>query len=327
MKYILVFLFSLSGVAQGNFRNHQNIEQELASYRVDILENKKEQFALGLGVSIDLGAKRNGSLRAYATVAYLKAIYQQSSFATLGGFQTLIEFYRGGLGTSFLNEERSKINIELRNNFMLLAGWDRSNQPTGKPAFVTIGANRSPLFDPLSNSISFGTTFINGVNHKRNQRLGTFSLSPTRHIRLSYFNDNFKPIFHLPFLADSFDRYWSGGGSLGFYNKNNSSLVTDFVIGFDNYIGYQPNLYETVDFLKLDNISYSDVKEQMFNQSRVIYQFGIQNTSVVHWSTYQPYYWDLQKWIHYAVSHNPLHPRPRARAFTLGMDYHYIKQK
>lgn len=321
LNFVFISLFIIQcGVSQ-NFLNNSNIEQELKQYRHEILHDKQLKSALGLGASIDLGTQSNGSLRVYATVAVLQDVGIGGDFHALIGAQSLLEIYRGGLGTSVLDTEKSKFVFEIRNNAMLLIGFDDDQRISGKPAFVNLATNKSPLFDPLDYSVSFGTTFINGLNHSRNQRVGTMSLSVFGG-RVAYYNDG--PPFSALGLGDKYDRYWSGGGVLGFYYRDNESIITDIAIRFDNYTGYQSNLYETVDLLKLDNIAYKKKKQQFFNQSRIQYQLGIKNQFILHYSYYQPYYWDIQKWIHYNMSHNPFHPRPKSRRKTIGADYNHI---
>lgn len=316
----ILLLFFQEGNSQ-NFLNNSNIEQELIDYRHEILRENQLKSALGLGASLDLGTKSNGSLRVYVTVAALKNIFNAGSFNTLIGAQSIVEIYRGGLGTSVLDTEKSKFVFEIRNSVMLLTGWDDNQRISGKPGFVNVVSNKSPLFDPLDYSISLGTTFVNGLNHDRNQQIGTLSLS-AREGRFSYYNDG--PPFNWFALGDKYDRYWSGGGSFSFHYTDNSNLLTDFTIRFDNYTGYQTNLYETVDLLKLDNIAYKQKKQQFFNQSRIQYQLGIKNQQNVHISIYQPIYWDIQKFIHFNISHNPLHARPKPRTITFGADTNYI---
>lgn len=297
-----------------------NIESQLQQYRADVLINKETTIGYTIGLSLDILSKhRTGALKAYANIGVLQKVTNGNANVLLG-FQSHIEFYRGGLGTSVLNSEKYKINIELRNSFTVLAGYDDNKRVTGKPAFVNVATDVSSLIDPLDYSISIGTMFINGINHNRNQRIGTLSFS-ARQFHFNYYNDG--PPFSGWGLSDRFDRFWSGGGQIGLYFKNDNTFMTELVLRFDNYTGYQLNLYEVGSLLKIDDLPYKDIKQQMFNQARFQYKFGIQNSIYATYSIFEPIYTDVQNIIHYNISVSPFHARPMQKRKLFGLEYNY----
>ncbi|WP_010136528.1 hypothetical protein [Ochrovirga pacifica] len=324
MKYILIiitlFCFQVA-LGQSNFLGYSNIENSLNQYRSDILDHNKSKLSFNVGAILDLGIRDNSSFRIFTSLSYIKGLVRIDNFHSLIGAQSLVEIFRGGLASSVLDTEKGKFIFEIRNSLMVLSGFHASNKVSGKPVFVGLGNNYNSLLDPLDYSLSLGTTFVNGIGHNRNQQVGIGSIS-VLNFRLAYYNDG--PPYKKIGLGDGYDRYWSGGGSLGLYFKDDHAFFTDYVIRYDNYTGYQSNLYETVDLLKLDNIIYKNKKQQFYNQGRIQYQLNIKNQIRVHYSFYQPYYWDIQKWIHYNMSHNPFHPRPKPRTKTFGVDYNHI---
>jgi len=300
-----------------------DIETYLSDYRKRVIEDNKLETSVAFGLALDLGWKRNGSLRGFVAFSFLQNLTEGDWKILAGGISEL-EIFRGGLGSSFFNNEKFKLNIELRNSLMILSGMEKGYQVTGKPAFVTVISERGVLHDPLDYSFSLGTTFINGLNHKRNQQLGTFSAS-SPYIQIQYYNDD------IPFgwlaLADRYDRYWTGGGLIGFYWKNNNSYITDFVLRYDNYTGYQRNLFEVSQLLNIDNLPYLEKEQQMFNQARFQYKVGIKNFFHFNFSIYEPLYSDFQNLIHYNISKNPFHARPLEKRTAIGFDYQYLYKK
>ncbi len=320
LLFLIGCLFCGSGIlAQDDFLI-QDFERQLTDYRNELLNERKMVFGYAAGFMLDLGTKSNGSLKAFINVGFLQKI-NTGDVALLMGGQSHLEFYRGGLGTSLLNRERFKINIEIRNSFAAFAAYGTANNIAGRPAFVNVGTDASSLIDPLDYSISLGTMFINGINHNRNQRIGIFSLSALNGT-LHYYNDG--PPFPKLALSDGYDRYWTGGGQLGFYFKNDDAFVTDLVLRFDTYTGYQLNLYEVGSILRIDNLPYKVKEQQMFNQSRFQYKLGIRNSVYLNYSVFDPYFSDIQNLIHYHISISPFHPRPLKKRQTYGLDYYYL---
>jgi len=302
------------------------LEEDLTYFELRVIGESKFSYNINIGIKIDLGWQRNGALRLYVAGGFLQNFIKSKDYSTDGyrflvGQMSEIEFFRGGLGSSLLNLEKFKINIEIRNSFIGLLGWNNGEGGlAGKPAFVTVGSNRSILYDPLDVSLSFGTTFINGINHKRNQQIGTFSLS-IFNLSIQYYNDA-TPFQYLA-LSDAYDRYWTGGGQIGIYKIDDTSLFTQFVCRFDNYTGYQLNLFEVAGKLRIDSLPYKDRKQQMFNQGSFQYKLGVRNMLFLNFSVFEPEFTDIQDLIHYRISNSPFHARPLDTRFTIGLDYKY----
>jgi len=308
-------------VCQNELLN-SDIEKYFTDYKGKVLDSNKLAVGIKFGISIDLGWKKNGSIRGFVSVSALQNLTTGSYKVLLGG-QSELDIFRGGLGSSLLNENKSVINIEWRNSVMLLTGIDKNNPVYGKPGFVTVENETGALIDPLDYSFSLGTTFVNGINHKRNQQIGTVSISILQWL-VQYYNDG--PPFNILPFGDGYDRYWTGGGLIGFYFNNNNGFITDFVIRYDNYTGYQRNLYEVAGILKMDNLAYKNEEQQMFNQARFIYKVGVRNSFQLTYSVFEPKRTDIQYFIHHYLSHSPFHPRPLKRRHTFGANYKYILQ-
>ena len=317
-QFVLFALFNLPCNSQSDYLIN-DIEGQLLNFRDDALNERKTIIGYTFGLSVDIGMKRNGALKAYANIGILRRL-NKGTFSSLVGAQSHIEFYRGGLGTSLLNSEKFKINIEMRNSIVALFGWESGNNPSGKPLFVNVGSDASALYDPLDYSFSLGTMFINGINHSRHQRIGTLSLSANQ-FAFHYYNDG--PPFDLLMLGDTYDRYWTGGGQLGAYFNNNSSVLTSFLMRYDNYTGYQLNLYEVGSMLNIDQLPYLSKEQQMFNQARFQYKFGLNNSIYFNVAVFEPIVTDIQNYIHYHISVSPFHARPLGRRMTYGVEYDY----
>lgn len=318
--YLILLLVSTNIIYSQVVLLTENIGDQLDDYRQRVLEDNKLELGVSVGISLDLGWHSNGALRGFITASFLQNVTHGDVKLLLGG-QTELEVFRGGLGTSFLTDEKFKINIEMRNTLMALVGaYDHTIRVFGKPAFVTVGKERGAMYDPLTYSLAIGTTFVNGINHKRNQQVGLVSLSGWA-CKLEYYNDGTP--FGILALGDRYDRYWTGGGALGFFWKSNSNLITDFILRYDNYTGYQKNLYKIAKTLSIDNLPYKDQKQQMFNQARFQYKVGFRNAFHFNVSIFEPKLMDIQYLIHYYLAKAPFHPRPLGRRMTVGFDYEY----
>jgi hypothetical protein len=307
----------LSSVAQEN----NPVSTYEADYRTfyNKLNNNQLVTQFTGGATIEIGAHNYGALRLFAAIGLLKDILPRTlnTNATIG-YQLEIELYRGGLGASYLDKGNSKWQLEMRNQIALAGGWANTNIHFGSPYFALIGDNRSTMYNPYEYSLGVSTIFINGLTHKRNQQIGAFMVN-ARMFNFSYYNDfmwDFLPV------VDNYDRYWTGGGQVGFYFKNDYGFITDFALRFDNYTGYEPNLYETCTLLKVDNIPYSDLKQQSLNKARWQWKVGIQNNTQVNLNVYESNF-DVQNWIHYRVTKSTFHPRSLKLHYTVGANYQY----
>jgi len=323
MRYLLItsllFLNITLFNAQSGLEPSGNVKDVFASYKSNIIHKKKAVWGISLGATIDFGRKRNASFRLFVSGAIAKNLYHKNKFNTLATMQSEVEFFRGGIGSSVLNDDRYKFHIEMRTYPQLVFGLDYGMEMDGRPMNISIGQSMSTLYDPFDGSVSIGTIFINGINHNRNQQLGFFSLG-VRQFQGYYANDG--PPFGSFGFGDSFDRLWTGAGQLGVYFLNDFGFITDFAIRYDKFTGYQPDLYELSYTLQVDNLPYKDTEKQYYNQSRYQIRLGLRNTTHLTGSIFNPKRGDVQDYIHYGFSY-PYHVNPMETFFTLGVDYQY----
>ena len=295
----------------------QEIEHPYREYKETVLEQGNTSVSYSFGLSFELGKKKNSSLKAFAAISIIQKVKGLGDYGLLAGGQSKLIFYRGGLGTSFLNQKNFILNIDTRNTISLLIGGEK-NRWIGKPIFVEPGMNVSSHYDPFGFSIGLGTTFINGLNHSRNQQLGSISVAGGP-FTFQYYNDGTP--FGVFGSADLFDRYWTGGGSFGYYSKKDNHTINEFIIRYDNYTGYQPNLFEVAGLLDINHMPYKSKEEQFYNQARYKYSLGLYSNNRFSISVWEPIYTDIQNFIHYNISNDPFHARPFGRRTTLGYDY------
>lgn len=169
-----------------------------------------------------------------------------------------------------------------------------------------------------SNAAYLSTNFILN-NHRRNQITGAVSAS-FGDFSFNYNNDG--PPFNL-ILGDSFDRYWTGGGSVFFHNSNGFNRVE---FSYDQFTGYQPLLYELANIIGINVPLYQNNKKIPTNYNTSIYHLKIgidQYTSVdlgVVGSLIDRNgkYYGIQDIIH-LKGHFPFHPnKDKTRVFIGG---------
>lgn len=305
-----------NGIDNYDFSNAQ-LRQNIQQYNQHVNTGRNLVWGTSIGASLELGKNSKGSFRVFISASLLQNFTGSEQYKAFGGLQSELEFFRGGLGSSIHNSESSKFNIEWRNSVQLLLGADNHSgkEIWAKPLMPSIGQSFSGLYNPLDYSISIGTTIINGVNHPRNQQLGFGSLSILP-LQFYYYNDG--PPFGR--LADSYDRYWTGGGGFGFYYVHGSkNVLTDVEVRYDRYTGYQPLLYEMGNTLGIDNLPYKNKEQQHFNKGRFQYRAGLYGFSHVTFSFYQPEATDVQYWIHW-IRGLSFHHNTTKRYTTFGFD-------
>gem|GEM_PF-2474581 len=297
---------------------NDDISTQLDGFRKMMIEQKKAVWGVSIGLHVELNKKRKSAFRLFSSFA-LAQVVSQHQWHAIGGFQTEIELYRGGLGSSLLNTERNKINVEWRNIPLLGVGFGNTLPLNGRPLFVSIGQSMGALYNPFDYSVSLGSYFINGINHKRNQQLGFVSIG-LNFLNLYYANDG--PPFGGIGLGDRFDRYWTGSGELGFYYAQGGLPFVSAAMRYDKFSGYQPLLYELGTMLQIDNLPYAKKGEQFYNQSRFQYRFGMRNGLLLGYSKYQPVKTDVQNLIHF-FGRMPYHASPLGPHRAFIMEYQF----
>ena len=310
-----LYLGSSSNTTAQVFNNPRLITEALEEQRVGILKERKVHLGFNVGLAVVLGKNNLSELRINASAGLSRAFGGPSEYANLlGTYQLQLECFRGGIGSSLLGTERAKFIWDLRNVFQVHGGWVANNPVKGRPLNKLIGQSESAIRDPFDYSLTFGTVFVNGLNHRRNQQLG-FGGAGVLEVAFCYANDG--PIFHWIGLGDGYDRWWTGAGFAGVYFQNNSGFITDISLQYLRYTGWQPNLYEMSNLLGIDYLSYKSKKEQFMNQGAWIWTVGIRNTFQVYGKFYENKKLDVQNLLHIGNSYT-FHPNVLKKRFTMG---------
>jgi len=322
----LVFLLLFPAMVWGqNFLSNGYNED----YNRFITQQTREQtmpvFGFGAKLTADLIARHSLAQMRLSVVASMGmgVIESGKSSALFPSYHAEMEVYRGGLGSSLAPSQRSRFNFELRQSFLLTAAVD--NAPANairRPLVQFISEASHPLADPYKTSITLGTVFINGINHHRSQRVGILSLA-YEYFNLTYYNDG--PPFDKLFTGDVYDRWWTGGVQLGYYNYCDDCLFPSVELKFEKFTGWEPNGYEVSKFFQLDYIPYRHFDQNYFNQGR--WQLNLMTNSGmgVHLSRYDHDPWDVQHFIHLNLDMTR-HPPTLKERWAFGTTYDVINQ-
>ena len=172
-------------------------------------------------------------------------------------------------------------------------------------------------------------------NHHRNQAIGCMGFN-TKKLSLNYSNDG--PPFNSIGFGDAFDRWWTGHGGIYFHTSKNYNTAE---IGFDQFTGYSPLLYELSQLLGVEipdyNISYrrdstNAVKninhKYEYNSSTYTVKinfdqnFGMDIGCIGSLKTNHDRYFGVQELIHNMASMS-LHPNQDQNRFLIGPNYRY----
>jgi hypothetical protein len=170
-------------------------------------------------------------------------------------------------------------------------------------------------------------------NHHRNQSIGCIGLN-VKNFSLNYSNDG--PPFNKLALGDGMDRWWTGHGCLYLHTKKNYNALE---IGFDQFTGYSPLLYEISTMIGINmpdyNIRYSGdsteaIKKlnQNYNSStysiRINFDqnFGIDLGCTGALKSNHDRYFGIQELIH-NQGNMALHPNQDQNRFFIGPNYRY----
>ncbi|MEM1319785.1 MAG: polymorphic toxin type 23 domain-containing protein [Bacteroidota bacterium] len=148
-----------------------------------------------------------------------------------------VALYTRSLGND-LNPLSSDFQFDFTNSISLGGAWGGDSLSYTKYLRTINSAPFYNLKHNRRNAIYLSTIFILN-NHRRNQTIGSASMS-FGDFSFTYYNDG-GPFFGDVGIADSFDRWWTGGLCLFFHN-NKSYNVAEF--SFDQFTGYSPLIYE-----------------------------------------------------------------------------------
>jgi Bacterial toxin 23 len=159
-----------------------------------------------------------------------------------------LAIYTKSLGAN-LNPLTGDWQTDLTQSFSVGYGWDDLSyykyfRTLNNGAYYNMATNKSYALLLSSNII------LN--NHKRNQAVGSVTLSAPG-VTINYYNDGAVP-FNFLALADNFDRWWTGGLSLFFHNRQDYNYAE---LSFDQFTGYSPLLYELSTMLGINVPQYN----------------------------------------------------------------------
>ena len=297
----------------------QEIYQNAQVY-VDHMTNGGRQLALAFkgGFLLELGTKGNSGYRIYLSGAIAKN-FSKGDVAAIFNCQADLILFSNGIGASIVPSQRNRVNIEFRNHLGFTAGVnDNDDKVWGRPLNPNIGDANTVLDDPLDYSLQFGTVFVNGLNHSRNQQLG-FAKVGAGWFHLFYMNDG--PPFGAIGLGDTWDRYWTGVGGIGYYRISENAEITSFELRYSRYTGDEPFLYDLSSDLRMNYLPHKDQTVQFFNKGRYQYRVGFRNSGFVGLNIYQPKVTDVQRIIHHGIW--AFHPNPTDRYFTVFGQFAY----
>lgn len=282
-------------------------------------------FGFGSKLTVDLLAKKSLAQLRFSLVASMGmgVIPSGGSHALFPSYHAELDIYRGGLGSSLAPAQRSRFNLELRQSILLTAAFDNAPaEAIRRPVIQFISGSSHPLADPYKASLTLGTVFINGLNHSRSQRAGLLGLA-YEYFNLTYYNDG--PPFDKLKTGDAYDRWWTGGVVLGYYNYCDDCPLPSIELKFEKFTGWEPNGYEVSKFFQLDYIPYRHFDQNFFNQGRWQLHAMTSTGLGIYASRYDFDRWDLQHFIHLNMDMTR-HPPTLKDRWLFGASYDVINQ-
>jgi hypothetical protein len=293
----------------------QDLNNSLNNYRKSLLVNKKFGYSISASLSVEFGKANNSQYRLSLGGGLIKTLNYQDSYTDItpftSAFQTELLIYKGGLGSSQSIDERSNIHVELRNQFLLSAGYASfdngafAHVSNGAPLSIFSGNSALPLIDPYDFSVTIGSTFVNSFTDEYKQQIGGLT-STYRGFQINYCNEG--PFFRSQIMptGDGYDRWWTGGGHIGYFNLGSTALVSKVQISYDKFTGWQPFCYELASRLGIHNTPYKDLKESLLNQGRYMFSATLNDNFSFGVGIYEPRYLDVQNIIHTLIK-TPFH--------------------
>lgn len=253
------------------------------------------------------------------------ALYKNNFIVNYG---PSISVYNKSLGAN-LNPLINDVQIDFTNSFSL--GYAGNSNLSYMKFFKTI--NTGSYYNLATNKkyAAYLTTNIIFNNHKRNQSVGSITLS-SPFVTLNYYNDGAAPFNFLP-LADNFDRWWTGGFGIYIHNKKNYNTAE---FSFDQFTGYSPLLYELSNIIGINLPDYNVEDSVITNNKDKIspaYNTSAYNLKIFPTAGYgidagvigslrnqAGRVFGLQEIIH-TTFHYPLHPNNDFNRFYVGGTY------
>ena len=290
----------------------------------------KTDIVANFGCNVFLNYSRAQKFPGVRMFAALSVVAVKNNRFTLH-YGPSLSIYSRTMGAN-LNPLVGDIQIDFTNTFSVGYGGDeRMNHY--KPMRTLHNGDFYNLVTSQRYAFFLSTNFLLN-NHRRHQVLGSATATV----------DNFSVNYHnagVPFggigLADGFDRYWTGGGTMFIHNSKGYNAVE---FGYDQFTGYQPLLYELANIIGI-NVPLYNPADSTFKDKRVhlpnnfntsMYQLKIgmdQFTSidvgfVGAMIDRKGRFWGVQDWIH-LKGHYPFHPNKDKTRFFMGGSYNNLK--
>jgi hypothetical protein len=288
------------------------------------------QVNVGCNLSLYKGHKQSfPGLKVFAGIS-VNCVYKGHFFIN---YSPSFGCYTRSLGNN-LNPLVHDIQLDFTNAFMAGGAWGDSAQYV--KYFRTL--NNVPfnsMFMQRDYAIYLGTNLL-WNNHRRNQAIGSLGFSIQR-ITINYSNDG--PPFGVFGLGDSFDRWWTGHGCIYFHSKRDYNYAE---LGFDQFTGYSPLLYELSGLLGINipdyNIEYKNdslpegagrrIHNYEYNSStynlRINFDanYGLDMGCIGSLKSNRDRYFGVQDLIHNNRKFS-LHPNQDLNRFFIGPTYRY----
>lgn len=298
------------------FVSDTTFSNRLDHSRSELLTRHRAVAGLTFKLTIDLAKKTELRVSVSAGIQQAVEPFKESNHFLLPSYQIELMCYRGGIGSSLMTTERQKFMFEIHNNINMTIGFEQSNSTYGRPLWKSGSTSANSLYDPYKTSLTLGTTFVNGLNHERNQRVGIMNFGCKR-FQVAYLND--ATPFHWIWLNDTYDRWLTGALIVSLYEPRKWGNLTEISVRYDRYTGWQQNAFEASGALQLDRIAYKDKREVFLNQGRWQVSCGLNNNTNLAVGFYSRN--DLQDFIHYRISHDPWHQRTQKSSVSFGGSY------
>lgn len=285
---------------------YPNVETPLSNYREALIRQNKFAYTLLANISVEFNQANNSQFRISVTAGAAKAFAGRAAenyHPFIGAYQTELLLYRGGLGASQVVKERSKLHLEWRNQMTLTGGGANFqsggfvNRVSGAPLNVFSGNSKFGLITPYDASVTIGTTFIHSFTDEYKQQVGGITATVLGG-HASYCNEG--PFFRNSIMptGDGYDRWWTGGGQIGYYNMSSTAFISKVEIFYDKFTGWQPFAYEIASRLGLKHVPYKNSKEALLNQGRYLFAITMNDYFTAGMGIYEPRYMDVQNIIH-----------------------------
>ena len=315
ISFLLFKICLFYGQANLSYGDKQNLTTNF--------EKGKPQFGFGITLKVDLVKSTFAyfrlSLTGGAGLPIGRDIGLERNNFCLYYFAEL-DIFRGGMGAPAMSIDNQKILFELRQSFLTAVGstlnYERYNYT--RPVMQFVSNSSHPLYDPFNSSFTIGTTFVNGLNIKRSQRVGIASIG-YQGFQLTYLNDG--PPFTSDWLpyGDGFDRWWTGSGQIGIYNVD-YPLLRSIEIKYDKFTGLQPYAYELSTALHMKHIPYKSKEIQLSNRQRIEISVATDRGIGFSYNIYDLPLFDIQHYIHQSSGYS-FHSTPLKWKGSTGFFY------